>query len=204
VNLGYDVHTCLVSEQDIPSLQTDFLLVMGGPMSANDSDPWMAQEIRFLQQSLTMNIPVIGVCLGAQLLAKALNTPVVAGPRFEIGMAPITLTEAGKQDPVFGSLPDTLDVFQWHGEGFEEPPGTMMLASSNDYPVQAFRFGTKVYGLLFHLEMNEEGVRALCRECPDDVRRGGVSPDILQQTAAQALPTTHQWADRLIAHLTEA
>jgi len=173
-------------------------------MSANDSDPWIAKEMTFLQQSLSMNIPVIGVCLGAQLLAKTLNTSVIAGPRFEIGMAPITLTEAGKQDPVFGSFPNTLDVFQWHGEGFEEPPGTITLASSGDYPVQAFRFGAKVYGLLFHLEMDEEGVRALCRECPNDVQRGNVSSDILQQTAVTALPMTHQWADQLIAHLTEA
>ena len=99
-------------------------------------------------------------------------------------------------------MPNLFEVFQWHGEGFELPPETVQLASSQHYPVQAFRYRTHVYALLFHLELDEQGVRTLCQECPEDVVRGGIPADILFSQASQAFPQLHACADRLIAYLT--
>ena len=202
VERGYQVRTCLVPTEGLPENPSEFLLVMGGPMSVNDPDPWVTQEIEFILTALSKNIPVLGVCLGAQLLARALGASVAPGSEFEIGMASITLTEAGQLDPAFAGMPKNMEVFQWHGEGFDLPSGAVPLAFSSHYQVQAFRAGTKVYGLLFHLEMEEQGVVALCRECPEDVKRGGISVETIQSAAAKSFPSLHECADVLIGHLT--
>ena len=199
---GYQVQPYLVPKQGLPRDPEDFLLVMGGPMSVNDQDSWIRQEMDFVQKAIRNNIPVVGVCLGAQLLAKAIGSPVVPGQKFEIGMTPIGLTVEGEQDPVFGTMPKSFEVFQWHGEGFELPPDTVVLASSKDYSNQAFRLGDKAYGLLFHLEMENHGVEVLCRECSADVQRAGVPVETILETTKWQLPNLHQLADRLIHHLT--
>ena len=100
---GYEVTQQLVPEKGLPDQLEDFLLIMGGPMSVNDPLPWIAEEIAFIQAAISRNIPVVGVCLGAQLLTRALGTSVMPCEHFEIGMVPITLSEEGKHDPVFQS-----------------------------------------------------------------------------------------------------
>lgn len=198
---GFEVHPSVVPEQGVPAALGDFLLIMGGPMSVNDPHPWIAEELVFIQQALSQEIPIVGVCLGSQLLTRALGSLVTASSQFEIGMVPITLSEEGQRDPVFSAMPQTFDVFQWHGEGFQLPEKTVLLASSAKYPVQAFRYGRKVYALLFHLEMEARGIEILCQECPDDVVRGGIARETLVATAREALPQLHSCADRLIGHL---
>jgi len=200
---GYLVNQGVVTTQGLPQGQIDFLLIMGGPMSVNDPDPWIAQELAFVKTAIAQGIPVLGICFGAQLLARALDGTVGAGPTFEIGMVPVTLTDEGKADPVFGSLPGTFPVFQWHGEGITLPPETKSLLASADFPVQAFRAQERCYGLLFHPEMEEEGIQALCRECPEDVKKGKVLPEVIQAQATPYLPMLHQFADRLIGHLAQ-
>ena len=200
---GYLVNQGVVTTQGLPQGQIDFLLIMGGPMSVNDPDPWIAQELAFVKTAIAQGIPVLGICFGAQLLARALDGTVGAGPTFEIGMVPVTLTDEGKADPVFGSLPGTFPVFQWHGEGITLPSETKSLLASADFPVQAFRAQERCYGLLFHPEMEEEGIQALCRECPEDVKKGKVLPEVIQAQATPYLPMLHQFADRLIGHLAQ-
>jgi len=138
---------------------------------------------------------------GGQLLAKAVGGVIVPGPRFEIGMVSVTVTDEGKTDPFFSQYPSTFQVFQWHGEGINLPPEIQPLVASPDFPVQAFCAQERCYGLLFHPEMEEEGVQALFRECPEDVIKGGIAPEAIQTQATSHLPTMHQWADRLIGHL---
>lgn len=199
---GYHVRSVVVPADDLPLDPGNFLLIMGGPMSVNDGNSWVEAELHFVKTAMKSGIPVLGICFGAQLLAKALGASVAPGPKFEIGMVPVSLTENGKTDPVFGCMPQTFPVFQWHGEGMTLPPGSTHLATSVDFSVQAFRMKDRIYGLIFHLEMEETGMRALCRECPQDVQRGGISPEMIQAQSLPHLPILHQLADRLIGHLT--
>ena len=199
---GFSVRSRLVSSEGLPPDSGDFLLIMGGPMSVNDSDVWITQELHFLQTSMKRNIPILGVCFGAQLLARALGASVTRGPVFEIGMVPVTLTYEARFDPVFRQMPKSFPVFQWHGEGMTLPQKAVPLAASAHFPVQAFQVQDRIYGLLFHLEMNEAGMRALCQECPEDMEQGGLSPEALHTQALPHLPALNPLADRLISHLT--
>jgi len=199
---GYRVRSLVVPADGLPLDPGNFLLIMGGPMSVNDPDSWIEDELHFVKTAMERGIPVLGICFGAQLLAKGLGASVAPGPKFEIGMVPVSLTETGNTDPVFCSLPRAFPVFQWHGEGMTLPPGSAHLVTSVDFPVQAFRMKERIYGILFHLEMEEAGMRALCRECPQDVQRGGMSSEMIQDQSLPHLPTLHQLADRLIGHLT--
>lgn len=198
---GVEIQQVLVPRDGLPRDPGDLLIVMGGPMSVNDPDPWIAEETAFIQREMTAGVPTLGVCLGSQFMAKALGAAVEPGRGIEIGMTPIRVTDEGRKDPVFGTLPPSLEIFQWHGEGYDCPPGAVTLASSDLFPVQAFRYGDRAYGLLFHLEMDQPGMEALCRECAGDVARSRQTAGDLTRRAIPALPQLHQWADRLIAHL---
>ena len=132
----------------------DGMIVMGGPQSANDQE--MAGELHFIQQALDTKTPVLGICLGAQLIAKALGAHVYRNPEKEIGWAPVYLTDAGGSDPVFGRLPSPSMFFHWHSETFMLPPGAVSLAYSDKCRQQAFRFHDAVYGIQFHPEITPE------------------------------------------------
>jgi GMP synthase-like glutamine amidotransferase len=200
---GYALRTILVPSEGLPKELGDFLLIMGGPMSVNDSELWIGEELQFVKAAMDNKLPILGICFGSQLLAKALGGSVEPGPIFEIGMVPVMLTDEGKTDSVFSQLPSTFQVFQWHGEGITLPPETKSLLASADFSVQAFRAQERCYGLLFHPEMEEEGMQALCRECPEDVKKGKVPPEVIQAQATPYLPMLHQFADRLIGHLAQ-
>jgi GMP synthase-like glutamine amidotransferase len=200
---GYTIQATVVPSEGLPKELGDFLLIMGGPMSVNDPDSWIAEELYIVKAAIHSGIPILGICFGSQLLAKALGGSVAPGPTFEIGMVPVTLTDEGKADPVFSQLPTMFQVFQWHGEGIALPCGTKSLISSADFHIQAFRAEERCYGLLFHPEMEEEGMQALCRECPEDVHKGGIPPETILAKAISHLPSLHQFADRLIGHLVQ-
>lgn len=198
---GVNLDHYLVPKDGLPSNAGDLLIVMGGPMSVNDSDGWIAEETAFIRSALQAGKPVIGVCLGSQFMAKALEATVRPGKALEIGMTPIRLTPDAKQDPVFSTLPESFDVFEWHGEVFDLPKGCVPLAGSAIAPLQAFRYGTRAYGLLFHLEMEERGIEALCRHCPNDLSRAKIDPLTLMRQAEPHLPSLHRWAAALISHV---
>jgi len=191
----------LVPQDGLPEDPGDLLIVMGGPMSVNDSDPWIAEETAFIRRALLTGTPVVGVCLGSQFMAKALGAAVRTGKALEIGMTPVRLTPEAKSDPLFSTLPDSFDVFEWHGEVFELPDHCTPLAGSDIAPLQAFRYGDRAYGLLFHLEMEREGIDQLCRECAMDLTRAGVTARQITDAARPHLPTLHRFADDLIGTL---
>jgi GMP synthase (glutamine-hydrolysing) len=133
------------------------IVVMGGPMGAYEDDrhPWLAGEKRYLRDAVGRDVPVWGVCLGAQLLAASLGARVYPGDQPEVGLLPVELTEAAAGDPVFGDAPRSIPTLQWHGDTFDLPEGATLLARSPAYPNQAFRFG-RSYGLQFHVEVTPE------------------------------------------------
>ncbi|MGE3976295.1 MAG: type 1 glutamine amidotransferase [Nitrospira sp.] len=198
---GVGLHYSLVPKEGIPNDGGDLLVVMGGPMSVNDSDKWIAEETVFIRSALLAGTPMIGVCLGSQFMAKALGATVRSGQTLEIGMTPVRLTDAGKQDPVFGVGPEAFDVFEWHGEVFDLPRDCVPLVGSEIAPLQAFRYGDRAYGLLFHLEMEEGGIDSLCQECAPDLMKARLTKHQVRSAALPQLPQLHQTADRLIGHL---
>ncbi len=127
------------------------LIVMGGPQSANDPD--MSAEMHFVQQVIDEKYPVLGICLGAQLIAKALGAHVYRNREKEIGWAPVHFTESAQSDPLLGGLASPSTFFHWHSETFTQPPGTELLAYSDKCRQQAFRYRDNVYGIQFHPEI---------------------------------------------------
>jgi GMP synthase (glutamine-hydrolysing) len=136
----------------------DAIVAMGGPMSVNDDAafPWLTAEKQLIRDAVQAGTPFWGACLGVQLLAASLGARVYPGPKPEVGLLPVTLTDDGMRDPVFQNLPREILALQWHGDTFDLPEGAVLLASSTAYPAQAFRWGSGAYGVQFHLEVNVE------------------------------------------------
>jgi GMP synthase-like glutamine amidotransferase len=148
------VDSYLLSTDGVPDLTSyDAVVAMGGPMGAYDvtQNPWLLEEVESLRQALSGDVSIWGVCLGAQLLAAAAGGEVTRGPVPEVGVETVELTALAATDPVFGGLPDTFPVLQWHQDTFSLPEGAELLATGSAYRNQAFRIGSS-YGLQFHVE----------------------------------------------------
>jgi GMP synthase (glutamine-hydrolysing) len=161
------------------------LVVLGGPMSVNDVEryPHLRQERRVLREAIDADMPVLGICLGAQLIAAALGARVLPNPVKEIGWYEVKPTPAASRDPLFRYFGRSEKIFQWHGDTFELPAGAELLAETDACRNQAFRYGNGVYGLQFHLEVDEALIR---RWLATPVMRreilelgGVVSPDVV-------------------------
>lgn len=150
----------------------DALILMGGSMSANDDLAFLHREIEQVRAAVRLGKPVLGICLGAQLIAKALGANVYPNATKEIGWAPVTFTDAARNDPLFRDFKSEV-VFHWHGETFDLPQGAELLTSSAACRHQAFRLGDHVYGLQFHLEVTPEMISQWCQE---DERREATAP----------------------------
>jgi GMP synthase-like glutamine amidotransferase len=159
-------------------------------MSVYDEDiyPFLGEERRLILNCLRENKPVLGVCLGSQLLASTLGARVIPGASKEIGWKRVTLTEEGKQDPLFLGVPPVFPGFHWHGDVFDLPQGTTRLASSEMTECQAFRYRGNVYGLLFHLEVTEETIADMTKSFPSELQMEGIDAASLLDTAKEVLP----------------
>jgi len=139
---------------------TDFdaVLVFGGPMNVYQEDqyPFLKAENTAIRHAVDQAVPLLGVCLGGQLLAKALGAAVTSTPVPEVGLLDIELTEEGRRDPLFSAFPARPKVVQWHSDTFAVPGGGVLLATSAACRHQAFRFGETAYGLQFHVEVTPE------------------------------------------------
>jgi GMP synthase (glutamine-hydrolysing) len=157
------------------------MIVMGGPQSANDPLPGLAAEIKVISRFLDAQLPVLGICLGAQLIAKALGARVYPNASKEIGWAPVFFTDAAERDPLFSGLPSPTTFFHWHGETFDLPAGAEWLAYSDRCRHQAFRYGSNVYGVQFHPEITPEMIvdwSAQPANCGDvDTLEGPIEPN---------------------------
>jgi GMP synthase (glutamine-hydrolysing) len=156
----------LFRDPDIPiALETATgVISMGGPMSANDDLPYIRRELGLLQQAIAAAKPVLGICLGAQLISKALDAKIYKNPAKEIGWAPVYWTDAARHDTLFRGLNEPETVLHWHGETFDIPAGGERLAWSDLCANQAFCVSSRVYGLQFHLEVAPEMIAQWCLE----------------------------------------
>ncbi len=162
------------------------LIVMGGPMGVYEQDryPHLRDELRLIEAALRAGKPVLGVCLGSQLLAAALGSTVRKGSHKEIGWYPIRLAEAASQDRLWNGVTREFMALHWHGDVFDLPAGAVNLASSELTEHQAFRYGNSAYGVLFHLEMTEEMIVEMAAAFGDELREAGGDADRLAAESA--------------------
>lgn len=157
----------------LPPLDSfDFLLIMGGPMSVNDERefPWLADEKRFVEKAVNAGKTIVGVCLGAQMIASVLGSRVYRNREKEIGWFPVRLTDEGLKSPLFKGFPGQFTVFHWHGETFDIPAGASRLAESSACANQAFEYGGRVVGLQFHMETDAPGAGKLIENCGGEIK----------------------------------
>jgi GMP synthase-like glutamine amidotransferase len=140
------------------------LVFMGGPMSANDDLACLRREVEIIREAAATSLPVLGVCLGAQLIAKAFGARVYRNEVKEIGWYPVYWTGEAAHDGLFAGLPGPATVFHWHGETFDLPSGAVRLSYSDACRNQAFRYGDYIYGLQFHLEVTPAMIGAWLAE----------------------------------------
>jgi GMP synthase (glutamine-hydrolysing) len=163
------------------------LVVMGGPMSVYDNDklPHLNDEMRLVESALKAQRPILGICLGSQLLAHVLGAKVYPGKQKEIGWHEVSLTTAASDDPLLAAAPGRFPAFHWHGDVFDLPRSAMCLAKSHLTACQAFRHGHGAYGILFHMEVTRPGVRSMIDSFPHEVAEVGSSAEaILTDTTA--------------------
>ena len=152
----------------------DWLIVMGGPMGVYDDDKfnWLSGEKTFISQAIQAGKKVLGICLGAQLIASALGASVYSNPEKEIGWFPVRLSPEVLSADFLGNHSDEFPVFHWHGDTFDLPEGATRIASSEACINQAFVFGQKVVGLQFHFEVTEKSLERMIAFCGDELVPG--------------------------------
>ncbi len=167
--------TRLWAGDPLPSLKEfDWLVIMGGPMSIYDDDqyPWLAAEREFIRAAISSGKTMLGICLGAQLIADALGVRVVKNEHSEIGWWPIHKSPAAAESAIGRSLPDQINAFHWHGDTFATPTDAVHLFSSAGCANQAFVYDERVVGLQFHLETTPESADRLIQHCGNEITDG--------------------------------
>jgi GMP synthase-like glutamine amidotransferase len=184
----------------------DWLIVMGGPMGVADEQkyPWMNSEKRSIEKAIHDGKTVLGVCLGAQLIADVLGARVYSNQHKEIGWFPIELTDEGQRSSLLGFIPDRFDVFHWHGDTFDLPDGAIHLTRSEACQQQAFVYAERVVGLQFHLELTPQNVRELIRNCAEElVESRYIQSPSQMLTRTSDFHQTNQVMNEILARLQE-
>ncbi|MBI5286038.1 MAG: type 1 glutamine amidotransferase [Deltaproteobacteria bacterium] len=167
------------------------LIILGGTMGVYEDDihPFIRDEIALIRKALKDGLPILGICLGAQMLAKAAGGEVYKGGKKEIGWYKVGLTPEAKRDRLFMDLPEELTVFQWHGDTFDIPAGGVRLAYSNVYPNQAMRVGERAYGLQFHLEITEGMIKDWLKDYERELATTEIDPERILEGTPENIQT---------------
>ena len=183
----------------------DGIVAMGGPQSVYQraAYPYLTREIALLRQAIERRLPILGVCLGAQLLASALGAKVTKAAHHEVGWYPLMREPGADEDPLVEPFGQTETVFQWHGDTFALPRGAVRLASSPLCREQAFRYRHDVYGLQFHLEVTAAMVRAWMRTPVNQTElvalRGVIDPLAIRRQSPQHVDRLHELSRHVVA-----
>ncbi|MBI5870786.1 MAG: gamma-glutamyl-gamma-aminobutyrate hydrolase family protein [Actinobacteria bacterium] len=159
----------------------DNLIILGGPMAVYEPEvnPYLEEELGLIRQAIREDFPMLGICLGSQLIAAASGAAVYPGSRREAGWGEVVLSEAARDDALFAGLSSPMPVFQLHGDTFDLPDGAVRLAANDLYANQAFRMGENIYGLQFHVEVTASLVEEWAVFYRDYIAGAGVSPGSL-------------------------
>lgn len=161
------------------------LIVMGGPMGVYESNihPFINDEMELIREAIKKDVPVLGVCLGSQLLAAAAGARVYKGKKKEIGWYKVSFTDEGASDRLFLGLPDEFPVFQWHGDTFDVPSNAANLASSDLFPNQVIKVGKRAYGFQFHFEVTAKMIAEWIEINAEELKAADIDPmRILKET----------------------
>ena len=154
-NDGFAIHSVNAKHEKLPDKNYSFVVILGAPESANDDLPYLQEEQKLIKKTVDDDIPVLGICLGSQLIAKTFGGKVYRGPKKEIGFYHDLRIDNNSK--LFSGFTNPFTVFHWHGDTFDLPEQAVRLVHSENYPNQAFQIGSAV-GLQFHLEVNAEMV----------------------------------------------
>jgi GMP synthase (glutamine-hydrolysing) len=196
-----------IEHEPLPDL-THYAAVisLGGPQHVYQKDdyPYLSYEERIIREAVERGIPFLGICLGGQLLASALGGEVKQHTMAEVGFYEVQLTASGRQDPLFEGLPGHEQVFHWHHDAFELPPGAELLASNENTTNQAFRFGERAYGLQYHIELDESMLNTWLYhpECKEDMVRaiGNEAYAAIERDRAQFFATYQEHSRTLFTN----
>jgi GMP synthase-like glutamine amidotransferase len=155
---GVHINTILAKNEEIPDINPDAIIILGAPESANDDLPYLKKELELIRRSVEKNTPVLGICLGSQLIAKAFGARVFKGPKKEIGFYDDIEFDNSEKSNLFRGISSPCTVFHWHGDTFDLPENAIRLAHSKSYQNQAIRIGSAI-GIQFHLEVDEPTVK---------------------------------------------
>ncbi len=174
-DMGHKItYTKFFKADPLPQINNlDWLIILGGPMNIYEENKysWLIKEKEYIKQAIEANKTIIGICLGAQLIANALGVKVFPNKEKEIGFLPITMTREAEEDVVFKLIPKELDVFHWHTDTFDLPKGAKHLAYSKITKNQAFIYNEKIIGLQFHFEMQKNNIKDLINNNRNDLIR---------------------------------
>lgn len=195
---GHEITESFAVTEEFPSPDVvDFLVVLGGPMDADDAEasPWLVAEKRYIADVIQAARPVLGVCLGSQILAEIVGGTIRRAAQREIGFFPLRRNAAAEGLPVFAAIPDGLVVGHWHGDTFDLPNGVSPAFSSEATPNQAFAlYGGRVVGLQCHLEWTAYSVEVMIAECGVELSDSGryvMSAGQFLAASAEHLPGCH-------------
>lgn len=173
LNKGFSIScTKLFKNEPLLDIESfDFLVILGGPMNIYEEDkfPWLKKEKEFIKKAVENNKTILGICLGAQLIADVLGAKVYKNQNKEIGWFPIKLTEEAKNTVLFKDISQEFTAFHWHGDTFDIPEKSILICSSEACKNQGFVYNNKVIGLQFHLETSPTALKNLAKNCKDEI-----------------------------------